>query len=74
MKTAKEMFEALGYGLVRNDEKYITYVDVLNEDLYISFSKEYKVVSGTPTYDYFLNMSILKAINKQCEELGWLDE
>ena len=24
--------------------------------------------------DVFVDMTLLKAINKQCEELGWLDE
>lgn len=71
MKTAKELFEELGYKIVRDDDEFIKYESVSNEDLYIVFYKTYKVILGEPTYDYFCDMDLLKAINKQIEELKW---
>ena len=69
---ADKMFEELGYKIVINSESVIKYEDVENEDLNIVFNKDYKVIYGYPTYDYFCDMPILKAINKKCLELGWL--
>ncbi len=66
------MFEQLGYKLIENSDKFLIYQEMGNEDLYIEFYKKDKTISGLPTYDYFLNIDLLKAINKQCEELGWL--
>lgn len=71
--TAKEMFMNLDYKVVIENEEEIIYQCTYNEDLDIQFLKKYKVVGGTPTYDYFCNMPLLKAINKQVEELGWLE-
>ena len=72
--TAREMFADLDYKLVINDEEHIKYVYIDNSDLDICFHKKYKCVSGVPTYDYFLDVELLKAVTKQFEELGWLDE
>ena len=69
--TAKEMFEELVYKVIIDNDDELIYKDIENDDLDIQFLKKYKVVSGTPTYDYFCNMPILKAINKQIKELGW---
>ena len=69
--TADEMFKELGYDKKNEDEEFITYLDGGNEDLYILFDKRYKVVDGYPSYDYFLDMPRLKAVNKKVEELGW---
>ena len=69
--SADEMFKELGYDKKNEDEEFITYLDSGNEDLYILFDKRYKVVDGYPSYDYFLDMPRLKAVNKKVEELGW---
>lgn len=66
--TAQEMFEQLGWQLIQNDLKIIYYNPNNNEIL--KFDKEYE--------EYYvenlgIDMSTLKAINKQCKELGWLD-
>lgn len=74
MSEADKMFKELGYDEITEDDEYIKYQDSGNEDLNIIFDKKYKVVCGFPTYDYFLDMEILKAINQKCKELGWLDE
>ena len=68
--TAREMFADLDYKLVINDEEHIIYVYIDNSDLDICFQKKYKCVSGVPTYDYFLDVELLKAVTKQFEELG----
>ena len=70
--TAREMFADLDYKLVINDEEHIIYVYIDNSDLDICFHKKYKCVSGTPTYDYFLDVELLKAVTKQFKELGWI--
>ena len=71
--SAKDMFEELGYRITKNDDRDVIYICIENEDLYIEFDKKYKVVDGCPTDDYFCDMPLLKAINQQCKELGWID-
>lgn len=73
MSRADEMFYDEGYKLIRDDDEEIKYLCMENEDLDIRFFKKYKVVTGTPTYDYFCDMPLLKAINEKCKELGWLE-
>lgn len=73
---AKEMFEELGYKL-KEDESFIYYKNNKLVNYHIVFSKEYETVEITPTIDNrihtFVRLSrkLLKAINKQIEELGW---
>ena len=71
MSEADKLFEELGYKIKVDDEREIIYQDSANEDLNIVFDKRHIVIGGTPTYDYFLDMYILKEINKKVEELGW---
>ena len=63
--TAKEMFEKLGY----KEDFHIAYIKYYNEkkDKYIWFSKPTKTVEIM----FDIDMDLLKAINKQVEELGW---
>ena len=71
MKSAKEMFEKLGY--MQREEHYsetalIVYTngkDYIYFDYDKKFSKE-----GFGTFS-FIDMKLLQAINKQVEELGW---
>lgn len=72
MSEADKMFKELGYDEKTENEEKIRYQDSGNEDIYIKFIKKYKVIDGCPTYDYFLDMQILQAINEKCKELGWL--
>lgn len=81
---ADEMFEKLGYKNVTNmfigvKEKYITYGT--KDDDFIIFYLESKMfgIFSEKQDNYHkkcaaLNMQELQAINKKCEELGWLDE
>ena len=66
--TAQEMFEQLGWVLKQNGLKIIYYHPNYNETL--EFDKEFE--------EYYvenlaIDMSTLKAINKQCQELGWIE-
>ena len=71
---AKEMFEKLGYEErkeeYKNDKIYaITYADYVNGNwITITLDKIEVVTNRTKGY---LNISMLPAINKQIEELGW---
>lgn len=79
-KSAKEMFEELGYKYDyiqnKNSEDTITYH---KDNLHIQFNLISKLIVlqndtsyiyyGTATF--FINKDLLKAINKQIEELGW---
>lgn len=69
MKTAKEMFEELGFRL-RKESDYIAYESADCEvNFYLDF-KEYEVCHG---YDgRCVNVHMHKAITKQLEELNWL--
>lgn len=80
--TAKEMFEEAGYELDQNEWnlKYIKEIEVnqfWTSPLIINFqlmgdNKFYKYDSEALAVP--INMKELKAINKQIEELGWLDK
>nr|DAZ26662.1 MAG TPA: hypothetical protein [Caudoviricetes sp.] len=82
-KSAKEMFEELGFKRVETPYKEcICYED---KHIYhirqIIFWIDNKIMCNNLYYDYFqmqgslrINKNLLKAINKQVEELGWLDE
>ena len=77
MKTAKEMFEGIGYKLSEaySEDTLISYFDGkknITIEFYIK-NKQFKKAKGV--FDC-VNISIpeLKAIQKQCKELGWLEE
>ena len=77
--TAKEMFEELGYKR-SEDDYFIVYTNDKTVQYTFHFSKEYKCIEIIPTLSgnihYFTRLSrkLLKAINKQVEELGWNNE
>lgn len=66
--TAKEMFEKLGYDL-QFDCPYLQYHN-LETDSYIWFYGETETIE----IQFDITMDLLKAINKQIEELGWDNE
>ena len=75
--SAKEMFEELGYE-EENDKNYIEYTKYMKnikQYAYIYFDLEEKVILPTmeysSSYALEIDMNLLKAINKQIEELGW---
>lgn len=83
MKSAKEMFEELGYKVLEEDKYWLVYgkdkVDMIDLEFtyskrvigkkYIRFGKPYKSIK-IENID-ILNIEELQAINKQVEELGW---
>lgn len=71
--TADKMFEELGYWLVNENENNLI---IMNQDYEeIQFNKKSKTFSKSYHYsDAYITMQELKAINKKCEELGWLGE
>lgn len=74
MKSAKEMFEKLGYTdrkeEFKNDELCsITFADYKKGN-WVTITKEKIEVVKDRTNGY-LDISTLQAINKQVEELGW---
>ena len=86
--TADEMFEELGYKKITEHEftepeygettELILYRLILYRDevkrLDIEFWND-KSISKTCNYDVgYITMQELKAINKKCKELGWVDE
>lgn len=74
--TAEETFKELGY-VRKEDDYFISYVKKSIVTYTFYFSKEYKTVEVVPTFlegiHYFtrIDAKLLRAINKQVEELGW---
>lgn len=73
--TAREMFENLGYRR-STDIDVIKYSKKLDDTFYwieVMFDLlEKEIVLDDNGYEaYIITCALLKAINKQCEELGW---
>lgn len=73
---ADEMFEKLGYDIKKDDGKVISFEKPSSSSIWdtpaIIFDKISKLIIF---YDIdCLSMRTLQAINKKCEELGWLDK
>ena len=65
MKSARELFEELGYDLVETTSYMVYYYNEEN-DIYIWFYNNSKTIEIVNEF----TLDILKAINKQIEELG----
>ena len=74
-KSAKEMFEELGYAQDLNNKYYIGYIKILNDygkQRTFTFMKEMKFFTFIDQDNSaVIELNELKAINKQVEELGW---
>lgn len=76
MKSARELFEELGYDLVREDKEYLKY------QKHQGYTIEFDLLEQTfYAYDDYMqyscidiNIKELQAINQMVNELGWLDE
>ena len=64
-KTAKEMFEELGWVQETNNKSFIVYERGFRTIVFLRYEKAIVPLC-------YINVRLLKAINKQCEELGWL--
>ena len=74
MMSAKEMFEELGY---KKCDECISPVYIKKNDpfTWVNFCTTGVGISTQHGLGYeFLDYKLVKAINKQCEELGWLEE
>lgn len=77
MKSARELFEELGYEYYEDDgfNCYKKEKRRLIEPDYISFDRFEREIfmlnSSKNSNGVILNMKLLQAINKQVEELGW---
>lgn len=73
---AKEMFESLGYTLIRSDNCLISYeknkIDALIRIAFIMKDKKFYSEYNDVAHD--ITMDELKAISQQLKELHWLDE
>lgn len=72
---AKEMFELLGFKFKKNNF-IITYYQEFtyrDEDSY-TLAIDFDLLKKTCFSDFSINFDLLKAINKQFEELGWFDD
>ena len=79
--TAREMFEELGYKLVRNDSSLIKYEKFINDNcIQITFSlllKKFIATYGhqkSGSYANDIKSDELKAVVCQAKELGWIEE
>lgn len=71
--TAKEMFKELGYKKYASNLWFEWYQN--EEDVEITFHLTTKTVCASlDNLPLEITMSLLKAINQQVKELGWLDE
>ena len=82
MKTAKEMFEELGFTSIKYNKKFLEYENSDDEIIYFDkIEKYYSSYCCNNEHDFdvytddaiIINMKLHKAINKQIEELGWED-
>ena len=77
MSEADKMFEKLGYKKKKLDLIFSRFWEEWeNEDLAktFSFNYQYEILDITDKNEYGITMQELQAINKKCQELGWLDE
>ena len=73
MSEADKMFEELGYRKIQVERNSIVYINIKYNEK-IEFDLDYKqIICETNIGTSFpLTMQELQAINKKCEELGWL--
>lgn len=67
------MFKELGYEIDENDERLLIYQTNIS-DTWIYKIVFYKNANGKfrlKIYEQYMPINLLKAINKQIEELGW---
>lgn len=75
--TAKEMFEKLGYVKTYHDEYEIVYSLYIGNEKVAEIEFDLSVQTFYCSYDKIImevSMNVLKAINQQVKELGWLDD
>ena len=73
--TAKEMFEKLGFEYKKSDFSITYYKEFrdYDDETYI-LDIDFRLFEKKISNDFSIDMDLLKAINKQIEELGWDNE
>lgn len=70
--TAKETFENLGFKKICDDANYIIYnFEGVFEIRFYKPQQNFSIYYERESYNT-IDMEELQAINKQCEELGWI--
>ena len=69
-KSAKQMFEDLGYSVLIDDEYQICYDNKKEKKGVIFYYEDVKFILRNSKRD--IDMPLLKAINQQCKELEWI--
>ena len=77
MMSAKDMFEKLGYRCIKSNNS-IWYINDSDEENYRSVEFYFCDCTFDAIGNYgdplMVNVKELEAINKQCEEIGWIEE
>lgn len=74
-KTADEMFEKLGYKKKDLDFVFSRFWEEWENEEFaktFSFNTEYQIIDITDENEYGITIQELQAINKKCEEMGWI--
>lgn len=79
MKTADEMFEELGYEKfysINNIDNVPNDICYCTDEFKIKFNMIYKAIDFEKKKAHYssITMQELQAINKKCQELGWIKE
>lgn len=73
--TAREMFKELGYQRNEEKEKIIYLIETKGsfyyQEIIFNLSQKVIVIDGN-FFEVAIENNLLKAINKQAEELGWI--
>ena len=70
MSEADKMFEELGY-VCKEEDGMLIYLNENGADISFGLDKHFVYV-GEEMNAMWIDMKELKAINKKCEELGWI--
>jgi len=77
MSEADKMFKELGYHLQNkpDDNEILLFYVIPKGVEYIIFYKDKTISTVCSDRDYIveINMKLLQALNKKCQELGWLE-
>ena len=73
--SAKEMFEELGFEYKKSDFSITYYKEFRDyDDESYTLDIDFRLIEQKLFSDFAIDMRLLKAINQQYKELGWIDE
>jgi len=74
VKTADEMFEELEYKIDRDEQRIVIYkTNCTGSMIYLCvFYNTDDERFRLKIYEQYMNIKLLQAINKKCQELGWI--